>query len=94
MPIPTEPVGSLPRPKYLQDAFAAYDAGKATREELLQAQEKAAADSVARLEETGSEFVTDGEQRVCAPLRALAARGNSELTETTPGLLLCHLPRR
>ncbi|KAH7053116.1 hypothetical protein B0J12DRAFT_45654 [Macrophomina phaseolina] len=63
MPIPTEPVGSLPRPKYLQDAFAAYDAGKATREELLQAQEKAAADSVARLEETGSEFVTDGEQR-------------------------------
>lgn len=64
MPIPTEPVGSLPRPKYLQDVFAAYDAGAATRDELLAAQDKAAADSVLRMEETGAEFVTDGEQRV------------------------------
>ncbi|OJD31697.1 5-methyltetrahydropteroyltriglutamate-homocysteine methyltransferase [Diplodia corticola] len=63
MPIPTEPVGSLPRPKYLQDMFAAYDAGTATREQLLEAQDKAAADSVQRSEETGAEFVTDGEQR-------------------------------
>ena len=28
MPIPTEPVGSLPRPMKLQQAFADYDAGK------------------------------------------------------------------
>ena len=28
MPIPTEPVGSLPRPMKLQEALAAYDAGK------------------------------------------------------------------
>lgn len=67
MPIPTEPVGSLPRPKYLQDVYAAYDAGTATREELLAAQDKAAADSVQRFEETGAEFVTDGEQRVREP---------------------------
>ncbi|KAL1622048.1 hypothetical protein SLS54_005113 [Diplodia seriata] len=63
MPIPTEPVGSLPRPKYLQDVFAAYDAGNASRDELLAAQDKAAADSVQRSEATGAEFVTDGEQR-------------------------------
>ncbi|KZV73694.1 UROD/MetE-like protein [Peniophora sp. CONT] len=63
MGIPTEPVGSLPRPKYLQDALAAYDAGEISREELLTAQDKAAADSVQRSEETGAEFVTDGEQR-------------------------------
>ena len=66
MGIPTEPVGSLPRPKYLQDAFADYDAGKISREELLAAQDKAAADSVQRSEETGAEFITDGEQRVLA----------------------------
>ncbi|KAM5533612.1 hypothetical protein V8D89_012725 [Ganoderma adspersum] len=63
MPIPTEPIGSLPRPQYLQDAFAAYDAGNSSHEALLQAQERAAADSVQRMEETGAEFVTDGEQR-------------------------------
>lgn len=64
MPIPTEPIGSLPRPQYLQDAIAAYDEGEITHEELLQAQERAAADSVRRMEETGAEYITDGEQRV------------------------------
>ena len=34
MPIPTEPVGSLPRPAKLQAAFAAYDAGKITHAQL------------------------------------------------------------
>ena len=32
--IPTEPVGSLPRPTKLQEAFAAYDAGEITKEAL------------------------------------------------------------
>ena len=30
--IPTEPVGSLPRPSRLQRAYAQYDAGEITRE--------------------------------------------------------------
>ena len=34
MPIPTENVGSLPRPATLQAAIAAYDAGTISREEL------------------------------------------------------------
>ncbi len=34
MSIPTEPVGSLPRPAKLQAALADYDAGKISREEL------------------------------------------------------------
>ncbi|KAJ7742843.1 hypothetical protein B0H16DRAFT_1562531 [Mycena metata] len=63
MGIPTESVGSLPRPQYLQALFADYDAGKATLADLLAAQEIAAADSVRRMEETGQEIVTDGEQR-------------------------------
>lgn len=63
MGIPTEPVGSLPRPKALQEVAAAYDAGKASRDDLLAAQERAAADSIKLMEATGQSLITDGEQR-------------------------------
>ncbi|KAK8162478.1 methionine synthase II [Phyllosticta citrichinensis] len=63
MGIPTESVGSLPRPKFLQDIIAQYERGEASQAELLMAQEKAAAESVHRMQETGQELVTDGEQR-------------------------------
>ncbi len=63
MPIPTEPVGSLPRPTALQQAFAAYDAGKIERVEFEQAQDDACADSIRRMEATGAPIVSDGEQR-------------------------------
>jgi methionine synthase II (cobalamin-independent) len=61
--IPTEPVGSLPRPATLQAAYADYDAGKITREELEVEQDAAAKDSIARGEATGAPIVSDGEQR-------------------------------
>ncbi|OAA41783.1 methionine synthase II (cobalamin-independent) [Metarhizium rileyi] len=64
MPIPTEVVGSLPRPSALQGAFSSFDAGSITRDELLAAQDKAAKESIERLEETGEILVSDGEQRV------------------------------
>jgi methionine synthase II (cobalamin-independent) len=32
--IPTEPVGSLPRPAKLQEAYAAYDKGEITKDQL------------------------------------------------------------
>ena len=63
MPIPTELVGSLPRPIKLQNAYEASDKGTVTWEELQSAQDEAAADSIKRLEATGETFVTDGEQR-------------------------------
>ena len=63
MPIPTELVGSLPRPMKLQQAYADYDAGKITWAQLQAAQDEAAADSIRRLEATGEPIVTDGEQR-------------------------------
>jgi methionine synthase II (cobalamin-independent) len=63
MPIPTELVGSLPRPMKLQEAYADYDEGKITFEELQAEQDAAAQDSIKRLEETGEPIVTDGEQR-------------------------------
>jgi methionine synthase II (cobalamin-independent) len=63
MPIPTEPVGSLPRPAKLQGALAGYDAGKVSREELTIEQDAACLDSIRRMEATGSPTVSDGEQR-------------------------------
>src|SRR5918995_2504143 len=63
MRIPTEPVGSLPRPAKLQAAIAGYDAGKITREQLEREQDAACRDSIERMEATGSPIVSDGEQR-------------------------------
>ena len=63
MPIPTELVGSLPRPMKLQEAYADYDDGRITFEQLQAEQDAAAEDSIRRLEETGEPIVTDGEQR-------------------------------
>ncbi len=63
MPIPTENVGSLPRPAKLQAAIADYDTGKITREELEYEQDAACRDSIERMEATGAPIVSDGEQR-------------------------------
>ncbi len=63
MPIPTELVGSLPRPMSLQQAYADYDDGKISFDDLQAAQDAAAEDSIMRLEATGEPIVTDGEQR-------------------------------
>ncbi len=58
MPIPTEPVGSLPRPMKLQAAYAAYDAGETDFEALTAEQDAACLDSIKRMEETGSPIVS------------------------------------
>jgi methionine synthase II (cobalamin-independent) len=64
MPIPTEPVGSLPRPAKLQAAYADYDAGKINKQDLAREQDVACLDSIKRMEATGSPIVSDGEQRM------------------------------
>src|ERR1700734_3452686 len=61
--IPTEPVGSLPRPGWLQQAYARYDAGEITHDQLEAEQDKAVADSIEHLEATGEPIISDGEQR-------------------------------
>jgi methionine synthase II (cobalamin-independent) len=61
--IPTEPVGSLPRPSRLQQAYAQYDAGQITREQLETEQDMAVRDSIEHLETTGAPIISDGEQR-------------------------------
>ncbi|MEJ7861324.1 MAG: hypothetical protein WKF90_06760 [Pyrinomonadaceae bacterium] len=63
MSIPTENVGSLPRPMKLQSAIADYDAGKITKADLKIEQDAACKDSIERMEATGSPINSDGEQR-------------------------------
>lgn len=47
----------------LQQCYADYDAGRCTKEDLIEAQDAAVQDTVERLERSGQDFVTDGEQR-------------------------------
>jgi len=63
MPLPTEPVGSLPRPAKLQAAIKDLDEGKITKQQLTAEQDAACQDSITRMEATGSPIVSDGEQR-------------------------------
>ena len=60
--IPTEPIGSIPRPKTLIDGQAAFAAGTLSREELRELQDEALTDTIRRFGETGSPVISDGEQ--------------------------------
>jgi 5-methyltetrahydropteroyltriglutamate--homocysteine methyltransferase len=62
MTIPTEPIGSIPRPPALLDAMAGYERGEVSDAELAAAQDDAVRDTIRLLEEIGSPVVTDGEQ--------------------------------
>ena len=63
MTLPTEPIGSIPRPQALQAGMQAAAAGKLSQEELDALFDDAVDDTLRRFEETGSTVVTDGEQR-------------------------------
>jgi 5-methyltetrahydropteroyltriglutamate--homocysteine methyltransferase len=60
MVIPTEPIGSIPRPPELIDAVAKTDGADPALDPLYDA---AIRDTVTRFEATGSPVITDGEQR-------------------------------
>jgi 5-methyltetrahydropteroyltriglutamate--homocysteine methyltransferase len=61
MPLPTEPIGSIPRPlKLIQAVEACGDGLDPSLEPLY---EEAVRDTIEKLEATGSPVITDGEQR-------------------------------
>lgn len=62
MEIPTEPIGSIPRPPELLTALADHADGRIGDEELAARQAEAVAETIKRLEETGSPVLVDGEQ--------------------------------
>jgi 5-methyltetrahydropteroyltriglutamate--homocysteine methyltransferase len=62
MPIPTEPIGSIPRPADLLAAMRAHATGHISEETLRAAENKALRDTLERFEQNGSPVITDGEQ--------------------------------
>jgi 5-methyltetrahydropteroyltriglutamate--homocysteine methyltransferase len=62
MAIPTEPIGSIPRPPQLIQAITAFQQGVIPREELDTAYRQALKDTIEAFEQTGSPVISDGEQ--------------------------------
>ena len=62
MALPTEPVGSIPRPGSLIDAARAFAAGEVPAEELAAFREAAIRETIELFEATASPIITDGEQ--------------------------------
>ncbi len=62
MAIPTEPIGSIPRPSALIAAWGDRQAGRLTSERFTAIADEALRDTIRRFEETGSPVITDGEQ--------------------------------
>jgi 5-methyltetrahydropteroyltriglutamate--homocysteine methyltransferase len=60
MKIPTEPIGSIPRPPALIEAVSARDGTDPSLDGMY---DDAIRDTIARFEATGSPVITDGEQR-------------------------------
>ncbi len=60
--IPTEPVGSVPRPDYLIAAMVGHAEGSVSAAELQAASDRALLETIEAFEKTGSPVITDGEQ--------------------------------
>ncbi|PRX44679.1 5-methyltetrahydropteroyltriglutamate--homocysteine methyltransferase [Prauserella shujinwangii] len=60
--LPTEPIGSIPRPEPLVRAHREFAEGRLSTEEFERIAEEALDDTLRRFAETGSPVVTDGEQ--------------------------------
>src|ERR1051326_8165157 len=62
MSIPTEPVGSIPRPPELVAAMQQFAAGRLSRDQLARLQDESVRDTIKRFEATESPVISDGEQ--------------------------------
>jgi 5-methyltetrahydropteroyltriglutamate--homocysteine methyltransferase len=62
MSIPTEPIGSIPRPQELIEGVRAFGEGRLSEGELNELYDRAVRDTIERFEATGSPVITDGEQ--------------------------------
>ena len=60
--IATEPIGSIPRPAYLQQAMQAFGKGDIQADEMSRLFERATKETIEALEASGSPVISDGEQ--------------------------------
>lgn len=63
MPLPTEPIGSIPRPPELIEGMKAFASGSLSSDRMESLFDAAVRDTFRRFEETGSPVSSDGEQR-------------------------------
>ena len=63
MTLPTEPIGSIPRPRELMEGMRTFGEGRISADALEALFDGAVRDTIRRFEETGSPMITDGEQR-------------------------------
>ena len=63
MPLPTEPIGSIPRPPGLIEGMKAFASGSLSADQMESLFDAAVRDTIRRFEETGSPVLSDGEQR-------------------------------
>src|SRR5438128_3603610 len=63
MPLPTEPIGSIPRPPELIEGMRAFASGSLSSDRMESLFDAAVRDTIRRFEETGSPVLSDGEQR-------------------------------
>src|SRR5512143_436018 len=63
MPIPTGPIGSVPRPRRLIEGMREAAAGRLSAQQLEFLYDAAVRDTIREFEATGSPVITDGEQR-------------------------------
>ena len=81
MTLPTEPIGSIPRPQPLIDGMQAAADGRLEPDALEKLFDDAVRDTLRRFEETGSPVITDGEQRK----QSFATYPIAGLTNLAPG---------
>src|SRR2546428_6735298 len=62
MPIPTEPIGSIPRSPELIAGMGELAAGRISPDQMRSLYDRAIRDTIQRFEATGSPIITDGEQ--------------------------------
>src|SRR5438309_6546261 len=62
MPIPTEPVGSIPRSPELIAGMQRFAAGRLSRDQLARLQDEGVRDTIKCFEATESPVISDGEQ--------------------------------
>lgn len=62
MSIPTEPIGSIPRPQALIDGLKSFQDGRLSMAQLDALYDRAVRETIALFEATGSPIITDGEQ--------------------------------
>jgi hypothetical protein len=97
MAIPTEPIGSIPRPLSLIGAARAFHAGALSEQELLSHYDAAIQDTIEQFETTGSPVITDGEQAkdnfATYPIRGLSNLSADGVSIAFADGHIRHLPR-